>query len=59
MKSWIADHYNLEVLNSAQLRAAIKTAWEAVPEDLLLRLAHSIPRRLQLVIENGGGGIEY
>jgi hypothetical protein len=59
MKAWIEDRYDLQSLNSAQLRAAIGEAWEAVPEDLLLRLAHSMPQRLRLLIEKEGGEIEY
>jgi DDE superfamily endonuclease len=59
LKAWIEDRYDLQSLSLEHLRPAIAAAWEAVPEDLLLRLAHSMPRRLQLVIENEGGEIRY
>jgi ketohexokinase/beta-glucosidase len=60
MKNWIEEAYpNLQSLNSANLRLAISRAWDAVPEDLLLKLAHSMPERLRKVIAAGGGSIEY
>ena len=49
--------YNLQDLNLNELRIAIRAAWEAVPEEFLLTLAHSMPERLRKVIENNGDRI--
>ena len=59
MKNWLELHYNLQQLTPLQLRAAVQAAWEAVPLDLLERLARSMIRRLQKVKENGGDQIDY
>ena len=59
MKSRVEANYDIQSLNLAELREAIWAAWEAIPEDLLLRLAHSMPERLRLVIEKQGEGIRY
>lgn len=60
LKNHIEDHHrDLQRLSLAALRTAIEEAWDAIPEELLLRLAHSMPDRLRKVIAAEGGGIEY
>lgn len=59
MKSWIEEHYDIQGLSRARLKQVVQEAWEAVPSDFLRRLAHSMPQRLQKVIENEGGRILY
>ena len=59
MKNWLEEHYDVQQLKLPELRQAIQEAWEAVPQDLLIRLAHSMPERLRMVIANGGGRIQY
>lgn len=59
MKNWIEERYDVQRLNRRRLKEVIKEAWEAVPEDFLRRLAHSMPERLRRVIENEGGRIQY
>lgn len=57
MKEWIEAHGNIQDLNQAQLHCKIQKAWDQVPSDFLLQLAHSMLRRLQMVIDSGGGTI--
>lgn len=60
MKAWIEANYpNLEWLKPPELREAIQKAWDAIDPEWLRELAHSMPRRLRMVIENGGGRIPY
>ena len=60
MKAWIEMKYpNLEWLSLPALRRAIQEAWEALDPEWLRQLAHSMPRRLQMVIEKKGGRIPY
>jgi hypothetical protein len=61
MKDWVESQPEADIqdLGLIQLRAALVDAWEAVPEDWLLRLVHSMPRRLQMCIEAGGDTINY
>ena len=59
MKSWIEKNYDIQALTIHELRAAVDEAWEAIPEDFLLQLSHSMVRRLHLVIEKEGEGIKY
>ncbi len=54
MKDWIERHFDIQSLSLNELRQAVVLAWEAVPEEYLLMLAHSMPARLQLVLENNG-----
>jgi len=42
-----------------ELEAAIREEWEAVDNSFLLSLAHSMPARLQAVIDNRGGKTHY
>jgi transposase len=59
MKDWVEKRYDLQELEGEELKAAIEAAWEVVPEDLLLRLAHGMPERLRKVIEVKGESIPY
>jgi hypothetical protein len=59
MKSWIESSGDIQTLKSPELRVRIDQAWDAVPEDLLLRLAHGMPERLLKIIESGGATINY
>ena len=59
MKCRVEANYDIQSLSLAELRVAVWTAWEAIPEDFLLRLAHSMPERLRRVIENKGESIRY
>lgn len=54
MKNWIELHYDVENPRPGPLRRAIVAAWEAVPSEWLLQLAHGMPGRLQKVIEMEG-----
>ena len=52
IKNWIeCNCEDIQELDLPDLRRLLEAAWEAVPEDLLLRLAHSMPRRLQMCID--------
>lgn len=42
-----------------ELEAALKVEWEALPQTLLLKLAHSMPARLKECIENKGHKTHY
>jgi transposase len=59
MKNWIEHNCDIQRLSLRELRAKIQEAWEAVPEEFLLELAHSMPKRLQLVIDLNGETIRY
>ncbi|KAK4666774.1 hypothetical protein QC763_0050450 [Podospora pseudopauciseta] len=59
MKNWIELNYDVEALSKTALRRAILAAWEAVPRDWLLQLAHSMPGRLQKIIDAEGKLIPY
>jgi len=60
MKDWIASNCdNIQALDLVKLRSLIERAWEAVPEDWLRKLAHSMPQRLQMCIERGGRSIGF
>jgi transposase len=61
MKDWLEDRYgdDLQEMGLNELRPAIHAAWDAVPTEFMLRLAHSMPRRLDLCIEAQGGHIDY
>ncbi|KAL8335162.1 hypothetical protein RB598_009381 [Gaeumannomyces tritici] len=59
MKKWLENNYNLQQLTSLQLRAAVQAAWEAVPADLLEKMARSMVQRLRMVIANNGDHIDY
>lgn len=59
MKSWIESNCDIQSLSLWELRGKIQEAWDAIPEDFLLELAHSMPRRLQMVIDANGESIPY
>lgn len=62
LKDQMEIHYpggNIQDLTSQELQEVIEATWEAVPEEFLLRLAYSIPRRLQMYIEAGRATINY
>jgi len=59
MKNWIELRYDIQSLNTDELRKAVQEAWDAVPEDFLLSLAHSMVERLEKVILKNGESIEY
>lgn len=54
MKDWIEIHYEMQSLGRRELRAVVEQAWEAVPEEYLLRLCHTMPERLRRVIDLHG-----
>lgn len=58
MKDWIARFYP-ERMTKAQLRQAVYAAWDAVPEDFLESLVHSMPKRVNDVFMHGGGNSRY
>ncbi len=45
--------------DEAELEAAIQAEWQAISTDYLTELAHSMPKRLQQVIDNKGHKIHY
>jgi hypothetical protein len=49
----------LQQLTKPALRQILLQAWEAVPEDLLLRLSRGMPERLRKCIAAGGEAINY
>jgi hypothetical protein len=58
MKRWIERNYPQRPTGQA-LKAAIHAAWEAVPPEYLLKLVHSMPRRLESCIRAKGGYTGY
>ena len=58
MKRWIERTYPIRP-TGVSLKQSIQAAWDAVPEDFLLKLVHSMPRRLQAVINANGGYTGY
>lgn len=59
MKDYIEIRYDVQELSLNELHPVVMEAWDAVPDEFLLRLAHSMPRRLQMCIERGGRQIDY
>ena len=64
MKNWIQAHYYAAYYDAAkipfrELRRIIWEAWEAVPEDYIMRLYNSWYRRCQAVIDARGGPTKY
>ena len=58
MKDWIDDHHT-EKMRYDQLRAAVKVAWEAVPEAFLNDLIEQMPQRCEAVINANGIQTQY
>ncbi len=58
MKDWLAENYP-EKMNKEQLRRALLTAWETVPNSYLDSLISSMPRRCQAVINAHGHFTKY
>ncbi|KAM7183576.1 hypothetical protein V8F33_013490 [Rhypophila sp. PSN 637] len=59
LKAWMEDNFDIQAMGSQELRPVIQAAWDAIPGDLLLRLAHSMPERLQKCIQKEGNYIDY
>jgi hypothetical protein len=58
MKGYIQSNFP-EDQTPAQLRRAIYEAWDAIPVEVLLNLAASMPHRVQACIRNNGGPTGY
>jgi len=58
MKRWIERNYEVRPTGLA-FQAAVWEAWEAVEPEFLLKLVHSMPQRLEAVIQAGGGYTSY
>ena len=58
MKDWIDGHYDNK-LNYDQLRAAVKDAWEALPDRILNDLIDEMPKRCEAVIKANGHQTMY
>jgi hypothetical protein len=58
MKDYIQKYYPRPP-SAAELKRQVLEAWDAVPEDFLLHLVHSMPRRINMVASTGGGWTQY
>lgn len=47
------------ISSKAHLKARIQEEWEKIPTSLLQKLAASMPRRLQAVVDNKGMHTKY
>jgi hypothetical protein len=56
MKDWLEKRV---VTGPTGLKLLVREAWEAVPEEFLLKLIKSIPERIKRVIEANGGNTKY
>ena len=45
--------------NTRELKAAIKTAWERIPQQTIITLSQSMPRRVKAVPLERGGHTRY
>ena len=59
MKDWMQEHFSEADCSLRVLRVRIKAAWDAVLEDFLLKLVHSIPQRVEEVYNTQGGHTRY
>ncbi|KAM7216042.1 hypothetical protein V8F06_008515 [Rhypophila decipiens] len=59
MKAYMENRYDIQELGLNELRPVIQEAWDAVPTEFLLQLAHSMPDRLIKCILKDGGQIDY
>ena len=57
MKNWIEREYDIQSLTRIELREAIMKSWEAIPEELLLRLSRTMVWRLNRVLQLHGDSI--
>lgn len=58
MKNYIQEHFG-EKMSYDRLRAAVKEAWEAVPQSYLTELIQEMPKRCQAVIDARGMHTRY
>lgn len=58
MKDYLQNNFS-EQCSLPELRRRVQSAWEAVPEDFLLKLVHSMPERVRWVHMTGGGHTRY
>jgi len=58
MKDYIQSNYPRDS-TPAQLQEQVLEAWNAILEDFLLNLVHSMPRRMHHVFMTGGGWTRY
>ena len=61
MWKWMKDWLEKERPSATkqELKTAVREAWEAVPEEFLLKLIKSMPDRMQRVIDAQGGNTRY
>ncbi|KAG5757226.1 hypothetical protein H9Q70_000251 [Fusarium xylarioides] len=59
LKLWIEGHYEVEKLSPQQLEEAILAAWEALPEEEVIKVFRSMPDRLKECIAKGGYQTSY
>ena len=63
MKDWMEIYCShplgIQYLQEGELKDLAFAAWEAVPVDWLLRLAHGMVRRLQMCLEAKGDTINH
>jgi transposase len=57
MKKKLKEDHTITSLN--KLQDAIKKMWVQLPNDLMMKLAQSMPRRLRMCIENKGQMTKY
>ncbi len=57
-KSWFNDH-GVTVLDSDDLKAAIKATWASIPPQQCHKLITSMPRRIEAVIKAKGAPTKY
>ena len=58
MKDYIQEHFG-EKMSYDALRAAVREAWEAVPQSYLTELIGSMRERCQAVIKANGMHTKY
>ena len=52
-------HAQPQPSNKDELFPLLKREWEALPQDVLRNLVHSMPRRIEAVIKAKGGHTKY
>jgi transposase len=57
LKAKLKKNHQLTLL--PQLIQSIKQEWIALPRSLMMKLAHSMPNRIKLCIENSGQMTKY